>query len=232
MGVKLGADTIEFDIHESRDGHLVVMHDPEVARTTDGHGRIKDMALAEIKRLDAGVWFSDRFRGERVPTLPEVLDWAHGRTPVIIEIKGDSQPAIGIERKLVNALRDHSMVSDAMIISFHHPALRCVRELEPRLVTAISYVGQLVDTVGAVNAAKADGALARWSFWTPELVNQVRAAGIAALTWYPEAYSPEGMALLAGLGLDTVLIDYPGELRRYLDQAAADVPQGGEGWRV
>ena len=118
MGVELGADAIEFDIHESRDGHLIVMHDPEVARTTDGHGRIKDMTLEELKRLDAGAWFGDRFRVERVPTLSEVLDWAHGRTPVIIEIKGDSQPAIGIERKLVKALRDHSMVGDAILIDY------------------------------------------------------------------------------------------------------------------
>jgi glycerophosphoryl diester phosphodiesterase len=74
MGVRLGADVIELDVHESRDGHLVVIHDPEVARTTDGCGRIKDLTLSEIKRLDAGAWFSEQFRGERVPSS-ELLTW-------------------------------------------------------------------------------------------------------------------------------------------------------------
>jgi len=227
QGVQLGADAIELDVHLSRDGHLIVMHDPKVSRTTNGHGHIKDMTLAEIKQLDAGAWFNDQFRGERVPTLVEVLDWAKGRIPFIVEIKGDPQPAVGIEEKIVKLLCAYDLLDDTLIISFHHPALLRIKELEPRLVTAISYLAQLIDPVAAVRAANANGALGHASCWTPEMVTQVRAAGIAALTWYTEKYTPEGMQSLMELGLDGILIDYPGQLRDNIQQADRTTPQGG-----
>lgn len=226
LGVQLGADAIELDVHQSRDGHLIVMHDPKVSRTTNGRGHVKDMTLAEIKQLDAGAWFDEQFRGERVPTLVQVLDWVKGRTPLIVEIKGDPQPAIGIEEKIVKHLRDYALLDDTLIISFHHPALRRIKELEPRLITAISYLAQLIDPIAAVRAANANGALGHASCWTPETVTQVRAAGIAALTWYTEKFTPEGMQFLMDLGLDGILIDYPGQLREYI-QHASSLPQGG-----
>jgi len=70
----LGVDALEIDLHLSRDGHIVVMHDATVDRTTDGRGPIGEKSLAELKRLDAGAWFAPGFAGERVPTLEEVLD--------------------------------------------------------------------------------------------------------------------------------------------------------------
>jgi len=60
----------------ARDGELVVMHDPDVPRTTDGHGHVKDMTLTEIKSLDASIRWAPQYQGERVPTLAEVLAWA------------------------------------------------------------------------------------------------------------------------------------------------------------
>jgi len=65
----------------------VLIHDHTVDRTTDGHGFVKDMTVAELKRLDAGAWFDARFAGERIPTLVELLAWARDRVPLAIEIK-------------------------------------------------------------------------------------------------------------------------------------------------
>ena len=81
------ADAIEFDMHVTKDGQLVVMHDDTVDRTTNGKGRIKDLAFAQIRKLDAGSKFSPKFKGERVPTLDEVLQAAKGRV-LYSEIKG------------------------------------------------------------------------------------------------------------------------------------------------
>jgi glycerophosphoryl diester phosphodiesterase len=119
-GLECGADLLEFDIRMSRDGALIVMHDASVSRTTDGHGRIEDMTLAEIKKLDAGSWFGSQYRGERVPTLIEVLDWAKGRVSLVIEIKRDPQSIPGIEQKLIEALNDRSMIDEVIAISFFH----------------------------------------------------------------------------------------------------------------
>lgn len=71
--IRLGAHMIEFDVYLCKDQHLVVMHDPNVDRTTNGTGRIAELTLAEIKKLDAGVRKGESFKGETVPTLEEAL---------------------------------------------------------------------------------------------------------------------------------------------------------------
>jgi glycerophosphoryl diester phosphodiesterase len=82
-----GVDYVELDIHLTKDDQVVVIHDPTVDRTTNGHGRIADMTLAQIQALDAGRWFSAGFAGERVPTLDQVLARMKGRLKVLIEPK-------------------------------------------------------------------------------------------------------------------------------------------------
>jgi len=216
MGWELGADLLELDIHMSRDGELIVMHDADVSRTADGRGRIKDMTLAEIKELDAGSWFAARFQGERVPTLNEVLDWAKGRIPLAIEIKGDPLPAPDIEEKLVEMLRTQDMLDEVIVISFHHPSVKRVKELEPTLATGILYSGRLVDTVGAAKAAMADSVRPSWAYWTAELVDQVHAAGLTASTW--NADDEKLMEYLVGLGIDSIGANYPDRLRAFLDR--------------
>ncbi|MEQ9072181.1 MAG: glycerophosphodiester phosphodiesterase family protein, partial [Gimesia chilikensis] len=64
----------EFDVQRTRDGHLICLHDTTVNRTTDGTGKVADLTLAEIQKLDAGSWFDSQFTGERVPTIDEVLE--------------------------------------------------------------------------------------------------------------------------------------------------------------
>ncbi len=102
--IELGLDLIEIDVRETRDGHLVIMHDATVDRTTDGKGRVSDLTLEEIKRLDAGSWFSPKFAGERVPTLDEALSVMEGRALPDIDFKA------GTPEKLVEALSRHGLL--------------------------------------------------------------------------------------------------------------------------
>jgi len=219
----LGADLLELDVQLSRDGELVVMHDADVSRTTDGQGRIAELTLAQIRRLDAGAWFGADFRGQRVPLLSEVLAWARGRTPLIIEIKRRLRPVPGIERKVVAALRDHGMVGDVMVTSFNHLSVKLVKELEPSLATGIHYNARLVDTVGAARAALTDSVRFDWRYWTAELVDEVHAAGLGANTAYPGSDEKE-IESLVQMGLDSLCINCPDKLRVYVDGI-------GRGWR-
>jgi glycerophosphoryl diester phosphodiesterase len=86
--IERGAKAIEFDVHLSADGVPVIIHDATVERTTDGTGNVRELPLAQLKQLDAGLWFSDRFVGERIPTFFEALDLLQD-TPLAIysEIK-------------------------------------------------------------------------------------------------------------------------------------------------
>src|SRR6185436_1661741 len=78
QAISLGADIIEVDVQLTKDGHVVVLHDVTVNRTTDGTGSVREMTLAELKKLDAGFprKFDAQFKNERIPTLGEVLDLA------------------------------------------------------------------------------------------------------------------------------------------------------------
>ena len=72
--MEFGVDGIELDVYLSRDGHVVICHDDRVDRTTDGSGLVAELELEQLKSLDAGVWFSREYAGERIPTLMEFFE--------------------------------------------------------------------------------------------------------------------------------------------------------------
>lgn len=86
-----GADAAEVDVRTTKDGVLICLHDDTVDRTTDGTGKVAGLTLAEVKQLDAGVKFSPKFKGERVPTLREVLQTAKGKVGVMLDLKEDGE---------------------------------------------------------------------------------------------------------------------------------------------
>jgi glycerophosphoryl diester phosphodiesterase len=132
--LEIGVDMIECDVHLSQDDSIVIMHDNRVNRTTDGAGEIKDLTFAYIRTLDAGSHFNNSFRGEKVPTLNELLSLVNGRTSVLIELKW---PSKGIYKKLVEqvvqTIRDHHAESWVVLQSFEREYLRQIVELAPDL---------------------------------------------------------------------------------------------------
>ena len=87
IAIEMHADALELDVRQTRDSQLVIMHDADVDRTSDGSGAVSDLSLAEIKALDAGSWFSAKYFGERIPTLQEVMDRLDSSTALILELK-------------------------------------------------------------------------------------------------------------------------------------------------
>ena len=105
--IDLGADMIEIDVHFSKDGEVIVFHDEEVSRTTDGEGYIHDFTLEEIKSLDAGGWFDTAFVGEQVPTLEETLDLIHGKIECVIDIKSKGHDYYhGFSKRIVEIIEE------------------------------------------------------------------------------------------------------------------------------
>ena len=91
---------VEFDVHMTADGELVVIHDESIDRTSNGTGYVKDMSLAELKTYDFGSWFSPDFQGETIPTLSEVLDVFDSTDHKLnIELKSDIFPYEGWSKK-------------------------------------------------------------------------------------------------------------------------------------
>jgi glycerophosphoryl diester phosphodiesterase len=124
----LGVDAIELDVHLTRDGHLVVVHDQNLARTTNGVGLVHEHSLAELRTLDAGGWFAASFTGERIPSFAEVIERVGGRVPLQVEIKGATE---GVTEATIAMLRAYGLLETAMITSFQLHRLPLVRALAP-----------------------------------------------------------------------------------------------------
>jgi glycerophosphoryl diester phosphodiesterase len=221
-GLDMGADWIELDVHLTRDGALAVIHDELVDRTTDGHGLVKDHTLAELKRLDAGKWFGAEFAGQRIPTLDEVLDWAHTQhTLVDIEIKNAPIYYTGIEDAVVTSLDRSGMTEQVIVISFDHRAVQRVHSIDERIATGVLYVGRPADGgVSLARAASADAVLPQYAYVTPEDVREAHAAGLVVAPWATS--DPGVLRRLIAAGVDAIGTNHPDVLHAILDSAPAD----------
>lgn len=199
-----GLDQIELDLHLSKDGALVVMHDAEVDRTTDGTGLIADLTLDELRELDAG-------QGERVPVLEEVLDAVTG--PIQAEIKD-----VAAARVLAKVLRERDEVGRVSVLSFHDEALREIHELLPeshRVLVASELGRDLVSRARAVGARMVSLELPQLSL---DVVRRCRDAGLAVIAW--TVNTPQELDLAHALGLDGIVTDLPSIDGRAMPQIA------------
>ncbi|MBX2842123.1 MAG: hypothetical protein KTR26_10140 [Flammeovirgaceae bacterium] len=124
------SDVIELDIHLSKDGEVVVIHDESVERTTNGFGLVKDLTLSELKGLDAGEWFGSDYKGENIPTLKESLELIKGSAKVLIEIKTGRDGFIytNIEKKTIEIVNNLEALDWCVIQSFEPYYLQTARK--------------------------------------------------------------------------------------------------------
>ncbi|KUL45190.1 glycerophosphodiester phosphodiesterase [Streptomyces regalis] len=192
-----GLDVIELDLHLSKDGALVVMHDTDVDRTTDGTGAIADQTLAELRALDAG-------RGERVPVFEEVLDAV--KSPLQAEIKD-----VAAARALAEVMTGRDLVSRVEVSSFHDDAVAEIARLVPGVRTALiasRYGTDIVDRAVAVGAATVCLNVRRL---TLEVVEHARKADLRIIGWVVN--TQDHLRLVRALQLDGATTDYP-EIKR------------------
>ncbi len=124
--IRVGSDGIEIDVHLSKDKELIVIHDEKLDRTTNGKGYIKDRTLEEIKRLDAGSWFSEDYKEEKVPVIQDVINLLNDldyRGILNIEIKTDNFKYKGIEKRLAHVLRNQELKFTYLYSSFNIKSL-------------------------------------------------------------------------------------------------------------
>ncbi|MEU0059107.1 glycerophosphodiester phosphodiesterase family protein [Streptomyces sp. NPDC006334] len=190
---RAGLDVVELDLHLSKDGALVVMHDADVDRTTDGSGPVADHTLDELRALDAG-------RGERVPVFEEVLEAVS--LPVQAEIKD-----VRAARALAEVMRARALVDRVEVSSFHDEAVAEIARLVPGVRTALvgsRYGVDIVERAAAVGAATVCLDIRRL---TLEIVERARARGLRVFGWVVN--TPEHLRLVRALELDGATTDRP-----------------------
>ncbi len=207
LAIELGADMSELDVHLSRDGELIVMHNETVDQTTDGHGAIKEMSLGQIRSLDAG-------QGERVPTLQEVIDLVRGRNGLYIELKAERTP-----RATVDLLRLNQFMAPTQVIvgSFQPALVRETKELAAELSTSL-LVGPVYTADELITMARAVNANYVHLCWenraphphqllTPRLLAALHSAGLGIVLWHEER--DEELSVLRSLDVDAICTNTP-----------------------
>ncbi len=208
-----GADWVEIDVQESRDGEVVVVHDSDFMKLAGNPLKVWDGNLADIRRIDIGSWFDPAFSDQRVPTLREVLEEIKGRSKLVIELKyyGHDQQ---LEQRVVDIVEQAGMSSDVVIMSLKLEGVEKLQALRPDWTTgllAASAVGDLsrleVDFL-AVNQAMASRAFIR----------RAHAAGKRVFVWtVNDALS---LSRWMSMGVDGVITDEPALAREVLAHRA------------
>jgi glycerophosphoryl diester phosphodiesterase len=186
----IGVDVVEIDVHRSLDGHLIVMHDERVDRTTNGSGYIRDLTLAELCTLQPGV-----------PTLAEVLAAVKGRAALMIEMK-----VRGIAQDVV----EMALGASVYYASFLHSELLRVRELEPDARTiALIDAAPVSPTTFALDA-RATHAGSAFDSLESNFIAALKSAGIGVFTWTVD--DPRDIAHARSLGVDGLISNFPDRL--------------------
>ena len=207
-----GARWVEVDVKLTADGVPVLMHDDRVDRTTDGHGAVRDMTLGEIRRLDAGRWFSEAYAGERVPTLEEFLDLAAGLgLGINLEIK----PCAGRERETAEAAlelaRRHWPAGlPVLVSSFAVPSLEAAMAAAPDWPRGYLMDEEAPDWRGTADRLAAATINVNARRQTAESVAAYRATGRPVLCY--TVNDPARARVLFGWGVAGVFTDAPLEM--------------------
>ncbi len=196
--VDLGADWIEFDLHRSADGHVVVIHDATVDRTTNGHGKVRDMTLAKLRKLDAG-------KGQKIPTFQEVIDLAKGKVRMIPELKQK-----GIESDVLDVIQQNEVVDDCIVSCFYAGWICRCKQLEPKIRTAAIYSHGPIDFDVMAHDVMADSLFIRKDMATLAYVKTCQSHGFTVNVWVVD--TPEEIAKIAKMRPDFMTSDYPDRL--------------------
>ncbi|MFN8577245.1 MAG: glycerophosphodiester phosphodiesterase [Candidatus Sericytochromatia bacterium] len=220
---EIGANMIELDVHLTKDGEVVVMHDTTLDRTTTGNGEVKNKTLDELKQLDAGIKFNKVFQGEKIPTLDEVLAFAKDKISVNIEIKSEAvadnpKPGMGIEEKVVNLVKKYNMEEYVMVSAFKGKALKRVKSFSPKISTGLLMVsdGLFRSHIEYVSTVKADAIHEFSKFVSKSDIAKSKKYNIRENVW--TVNDPNTMSKLIDRGVSGLITDRPDLAIRVLQE--------------
>ena len=224
-----GTDGVEFDVHRTADGALVLLHDDTVERTTDflrlyQDGRssaVRNLTLAELELLDAGAWKADRYRGERIPTLRQALAALRGKATPVIEIKA---PDIG--RQVAELVIEMGLEDEVFVQSFNAGTVAdfnaaCRAAASGFLAGKPDPPQEPVALAGlharTALAAGANAVVVHHAVVAPEYLQALHARALSVWTW--TVNDPQDMRRLASQGIDGIITDRSDLLNAVLDMS-------------
>jgi glycerophosphoryl diester phosphodiesterase len=210
QALDMGVDGIELDVHLSQDGHLVVIHDFTVDKTTNGHGPVRDLTATQLAQLDAGSHFDPAFAGVGVPTLVQVLDLVGNRCRVNVEIKSQDWEGGGEVQALAALIRRRNLYDQVIVSSFNPITLIKLRWADPKIRLGLLYFEPLpahLRQAWFTPILEPEALHPHHSLVDAVLLDWARDKGCAVNTW--TVNDPATAKRLAGLGVDAIITDVP-----------------------
>lgn len=206
----MGVDGIEFDVHRSADGRLVVIHDFSVDKTTNGHGYVAQMSAAELRQLDAGSRFDAAFADVQIPFLEEVLDLVGDRCRLNIEIKSMDPYANDASSDVAAVIRDRNLYDRVIVSSFNPITLIKMRHLDPKIALGVLYDATMPTFLRMVWAGPPicpEAQHPHHKLIDADFMAWARTLSAAVNTW--TVNDPMEARRLAALGVDVIMTDLP-----------------------
>ena len=199
------ADAVEVDARRCKSGEIVVIHDETLERTTDGKGLVREHTLAALKSLNAG-------KGERIPTLSEVLQLAKSlRMKIVVEMKEE-----GIEEDVLSEIKRAGMENNSIISSFYHRSVLRLKEFSTEVKTGIIIASLPVNPLNLALDAKADAIFARYPRLNERMVNDAHEHRIYVFAW--TVNDERALRDVLRMGVDGFVTDDPCKMRRILSE--------------
>jgi glycerophosphoryl diester phosphodiesterase len=193
--IELEVDMIELDIRKTKDGKIVVMHDAKVNRTTNGKGLVKSYTFDQIRKLDAG-------KGEKIPTLEEVISLVEGKCGIVIELKEPDT-----EKEVVELIKEKNIESRVIIVSFYPSILKTVKELYPDVKLGIITNKVPKDYLKIIKSMDVDYAMIRKDRLKGEYVDRLHKMGLKVGAWTVD--DKKYFKKLIDMGVDAITSNKP-----------------------
>jgi len=196
--LELGVDAVELDVRRTKDDKIIVIHDAEVDRTTNGKGLVSELTLEKIKELVTE-------KGEKIPTFEEALDFLDKKVKILIELK-----ETGLEEKVLSSVHEKGLEKNVIIVSFLEEALRKVRELNDEVETGLIYVRHR-NPIKAALELKANYLLPLYRFTHTADVQKAHENGLKVIVW--TINKQEEVSEYLEKGVDGIASDRPDILK-------------------
>jgi glycerophosphoryl diester phosphodiesterase len=215
----LGVDFIELDVHQTKDNVIVVIHDEDIRRTCNGAGLVKEMTYKELMQFDAGIWRGPAFKGEKIPTLAQVLELVKGATNLLIEIKDTYNEYEGIEERTLELIERYSAKKWCVLQSFDDFSLERIKLIDGRSTFELHKllefeIDPLFDEIGSgvyryVKAINVDSDLL-----TEAIVAKIHAHKFKVYTW--TVNTEEAIRKVIEMKVDGIISNFPDRVKKVL----------------
>ncbi|MCY6483418.1 glycerophosphodiester phosphodiesterase [Clostridium aestuarii] len=215
--IELGATGIETDVQMTKDGVLILIHDETINRTTNDKGFVKDFTYEELRNLDAGSWFSDEFKGIKIPPLKELMDFLQDKKNIKlnIELKNNIIIYDKIEEKVIKMIYEYGMQDRIILSSFNHYTLRQCKKISKKIKIGLLYTAGLYQPE---KYARRLGAEALHPYFyavnSHHIIKRIKKSGIMLNPYTID--EEKDMKRFIDLNVDGIITNYPDKLKNIL----------------